>query len=164
MRSLLLCSMARIKSLPGLRPSVLATDSAVSLSKPLPHRRSCFISQFCGLADAGIKNSARLDLIIRFSQESASAQVRSRFSSCFNAEVRFRSCRRSWLVAQRSWQSLASCFSAIHHRGNDFSALHLQSSVCFCCASRNQFCVHRVSNFTPISQLWHLVLSPEVSL
>ena len=69
MRSLLLCFTARTKSLPGLQPSASATDWADLLSKPALHCRFFFILYFFGSADTGIKNSARLDLIIQFSPE-----------------------------------------------------------------------------------------------
>src|SRR5438128_11768716 len=70
--------MVRIKSSRDLLPSVSATVSAVSWSKPARRCRSCFIWQFFGLADDGTRNSVQPGLIIHCSLEFASVPVRSR--------------------------------------------------------------------------------------
>src|SRR6266446_7438715 len=87
MRSLLLCFTARTKSLLVLRPSALGKVSVVLLSKPVPHCRFLFISEPFGSADAGIRNSARLDSIIHFSPAFASAPARSRFFYSFKKAI-----------------------------------------------------------------------------
>src|SRR5215467_8617183 len=149
MRWLLLCFTALTKSLLVLRPSGLATDSAVLWWKPVPHCRFLFISHFFGLAEAGIRNSVRLDLIIHFSPESASEPARSRFSFFSNAVVRCRLFLLSWQVERPSWRSRASCFSAKHHLGSESSALPSPSPACFCCANSNRFPVHFVRTCIP---------------
>src|SRR6266478_4143962 len=111
MRSLLLCFTARTKSLLVLRPSALAKGSAVLLSKPVPHCRFLFILYFFGSAEAGIRNSARLDSIIHFSREFASVLARSRFFFSFKKADRFQPFPQFWPAAPRSWPSPEFYFS-----------------------------------------------------
>ncbi len=81
-------STERTKSLLVLPPSASVKDLAVLLSKPVLRYRFSFILCFCGLTEDGIRNSARLDLIIHFLQESAWERAQSPSFFFSNAGVR----------------------------------------------------------------------------
>jgi hypothetical protein len=148
----------RIKSLHDLLPSASATALAVSLSKPLQHCRSCFISRFFGSVEDGTKSSALPDSTIHFSLESVLEQGPLPFSFFSKKVARSQRFPQSWRVARRSWPSRGCCFFARHHHGNGLRVWLSPSSDCFCYASdlafapdlRTQCDVHFVRSCNPM--------------
>jgi len=81
---------------------------------------------------------ARVDLTIRFSQESVSAPALLRFFFFFKKAARSRPSPRFWPAVPQSWPSREFCFSTKHRHGSDCLGLCLRLRDCFCCASESR--------------------------
>jgi hypothetical protein len=124
-------STARIKSLPGSRPTASARDSADLLSKPRPHCRFCSTSDFFGWRTVGIKDRQAKEFITPFLPAFASALAQSRSFCCFRRVVRFPPFPLFWPAAPRSWPSQGFCSFTNHVLGSGSWVSRLRSQGCF---------------------------------